>query len=94
MKRFLVAVAIFTIVIYLLRRLAGTAGPSAGRPRRRRARGSGATAMVRDRVCNTFLPRESALQLTRAGETHWFCSDRCRDRFAASLSDSGARRVS
>jgi YHS domain-containing protein len=93
-KRLLVAMVIFTVVIYLLRRLAGTAGSSARKPRRRRDRPSGATTMVRDRVCNTFLPRDRALQITRAGEIHYFCSDTCRDRFTATLSDGGARRVS
>ena len=39
--------------------------------------------MVRDRVCNTFLPESSALASTIAGETHYFCSERCRRQFLA-----------
>jgi len=38
-------------------------------------------SMVRDRVCNTFLPRSRALRLSAGGEEHFFCSERCRDRF-------------
>ncbi len=37
--------------------------------------------MVRDRVCNTFLPRSSALVERVGGETHYFCSERCRTQF-------------
>jgi YHS domain-containing protein len=37
--------------------------------------------MVRDRQCNTFLPRESAVSVRVGGEEHFFCSERCRDAF-------------
>jgi YHS domain-containing protein len=39
--------------------------------------------MVRDRVCNTFLPEEKALRVEEDGEEHFFCSEACRDRFRA-----------
>jgi len=37
--------------------------------------------MVRDRVCNTFLPRARALETRVGDETHFFCSELCRSRF-------------
>jgi hypothetical protein len=37
-------------------------------------------ALVRDRVCNTFLPRERALTALVAGREEHFCSTACRDR--------------
>ncbi len=37
--------------------------------------------MVRDRVCNTFLPRSKALDLTVDGQTLFFCSEACRRSF-------------
>jgi len=40
--------------------------------------------MVRDRVCNTFLPRSRALSLHAGGEEHFFCSDACRAKFLES----------
>ena len=43
--------------------------------------------MVRDRVCNTFLPRSGAIQLRVGQETLYFCSESCRRRF---LDDSRA----
>ena len=39
-----------------------------------------ATEMVRDRVCNTFLPRERALRAVVDGHEEHFCSAACRDR--------------
>lgn len=43
-------------------------------------------SMVRDRVCNTFLPRSRALEARVGDETHFFCSEACRSRF---LQESG-----
>ena len=59
---------------------------------RRPAAGSGQITgrMVRDRVCQTFLPEERALHLTRGGETHYFCSPACRERF---LMEKGGRQT-
>ena len=37
--------------------------------------------MVRDRVCNTFLPVGRAIVVEHEGAPHYFCSDRCRSSF-------------
>ena len=37
--------------------------------------------MVRDRVCNTFLPKSRALMLSVGTEEHFFCSEKCRQEF-------------
>lgn len=39
-----------------------------------------ATDMVRDRVCDTFLPRSRALVAMVNGREQHFCSPECRDR--------------
>jgi hypothetical protein len=36
--------------------------------------------MVRDRVCNTFLPRSQAIREVMSGQERYFCSIACRDR--------------
>ena len=41
---------------------------------------AGGRDMVRDRICNTFLPRERALTALVAGHEEHFCSASCRDR--------------
>jgi hypothetical protein len=39
--------------------------------------------LVRDRVCNTFVPREKALEARVEGRIEHFCSPACRDRALA-----------
>jgi hypothetical protein len=39
--------------------------------------------LVRDRVCNTFLPRDRALTARIGGREEHFCSPACRDRAVA-----------
>jgi YHS domain-containing protein len=40
-------------------------------------------ATVRDRICNTFVPRDKAVKAVIAGREEYFCSAACRDRAAA-----------
>jgi len=82
-KRLFLALLLFTGAILILRRLAGAlSAPSPARPKE--TTGHGATELVRDRVCNTHVPKDRALQVTSSGETRWFCSEECRGRFLAS----------
>jgi len=43
-------------------------------------RDAAARDLVRDRVCNTFVPRERALRALVEGREEFFCSPACRDR--------------
>jgi YHS domain-containing protein len=43
---------------------------------------------VRDRVCNTFVPRASALRAQLGGHEEYFCSAACRDKALALLKAS------
>ena len=83
MRRFLLlffaVLALFWGIGRLLKRLRGPA-PASGASQHD-AVPSG--PMVRDRVCNTFLPRAKALRLESGAEEHFFCSEACRDRFLA-----------
>ena len=82
----LTAVVRFLVVLFLvrlgLRMLAAHRAPQPA--------GGRAEDLVRDRVCNTFLPRERALPGRIGGRAEHFCSAECRDR--ATL-DSAARAV-
>jgi uncharacterized protein len=75
----LVTLAVLAAIGWWFFRLLGGASRSEKlrRPRARVSDGS----MVRDRVCNTFLPRSHALEVRVGGETHFFCSEACRSRF-------------
>jgi uncharacterized protein len=44
--------------------------------------------MVKDEICNMYLPREEAIREIREGREHYFCSDECRRKFIESLKKS------
>lgn len=37
--------------------------------------------MVRDRICNTYLPKTRALTASVDSREHYFCSEKCRREF-------------
>jgi len=39
--------------------------------------------LVKDPICGTYVVKERALTAAADGTTHFFCSDRCRDQWAA-----------
>lgn len=73
----LLALVTWMLVNRLLRRASRRGAAPASSPLPPRFEG----AMVRDRVCETFVPRARALRLTRDGTEHFFCSEGCRSRF-------------
>ena len=73
----LVAVVRFLLVLFLVR--LGLRMVAAARAPRPEA-GRGSQDLVRDRVCNTFVPRERALVGVMDGRTEHFCSAECRER--------------
>jgi YHS domain-containing protein len=37
--------------------------------------------MVKDQICNTYLPQEDAIQELNEGKEYFFCSKECRQKF-------------
>ena len=84
------------IVLLLLLRLAlrfvlgllqGLATPAGGTASSRGSSGGPAKIageLVRDPVCSTYIPRDSAIAVRVAGETRYYCSTTCRDKDAES----------
>jgi hypothetical protein len=68
-------VVVLLIVRFVLRFLAAVVQGYQGAPRR-----EAATEMVRDRVCDTFVPRARALMVIVDGREQYFCSPACRER--------------
>jgi YHS domain-containing protein len=66
---------------WLVRRIAGNLAVADSGNRRVVPRFEG--AMVRDRICQTFLPKSRALTVRQGDEEHYFCSDACRAAFLA-----------
>lgn len=82
LQRLLGALALLGLGWLLSRMIFGSRRrPAARRPRAERLSSQG--SMVRDRVCNTFLPRSQAIAARVGGEEQFFCSEACRDRFLA-----------
>lgn len=74
----LVFYLLIAYLVYLIIRF--IAGPvRRSRPQRPPRRLSG--TMVKDEVCNTYLPREDAIRESIDGMDHFFCSSECRDKF-------------
>jgi YHS domain-containing protein len=64
----------------------GTQGPPPGQPRTggtQDAMLQSAGELRKDPVCGTFVPVSTSLKRVVNGETVYFCSADCRDRFAA-----------
>jgi len=74
--RFVVALFLVRVAVrFVAGVLQGLREPPSAAPR--------GVEMVRDRVCNTFLPRERAVTATVGGREMHFCSAACRDRALA-----------
>jgi len=71
--------AIWLLLIVRLVSRAFSSGSSSPRPSREPFR-PGAAELVRDRVCNTFVPKDKALFAAVSGRNEAFCSVQCRDR--------------
>jgi len=80
----LVWLLIVRAVLRTVARLFGAGGP-------RRAPGAPprplrpAEDLVRDRVCNTYVPRSRAIVATIDGHDQYFCSTGCRERARAAV---------
>jgi len=37
--------------------------------------------MVKDEICNTYILEEEALKISHNGQTYYFCSEECRNKF-------------
>jgi YHS domain-containing protein len=77
---FLLVIFLLRFVMRLVRGVADGLGAGSARPG---PRGGGAppVKMVADPVCGTYVVPGKALQVSRSGETHYFCSAACRDKW-------------
>ena len=76
----LLEVAGVLLLIRLGVRVLAQAFATATRPVARPTTQVPAREMVRDRVCNTYVPRDRALVERLQGREEFFCSAACRDR--------------
>ena len=88
---FLATLLLIRLVLrFLLGLLQGLTEPSgaraAGGPGAARRGEVSSVALVRDPVCNTYIPRDGAVTALVGRETRYYCSDACRAQ------DAEARR--
>jgi YHS domain-containing protein len=91
--RFILYVVVGVIILSLLRSVldaigkafanvtsaqSSQSGPSPGAPR-----GHAPETLKKDPVCGTFVSAATSVQKTKGGETYYFCSAACRDKFLA-----------
>ena len=86
--RLILYVVVGVVILTLLRSVleavgkAFASGSSAPSPAPSGApRGQAPQALKKDPVCGTFVSVATALQKTKGGETYYFCSAACRDKF-------------
>ena len=74
----LILYALLAYIIYQLLRFFRTLGRATKTPRRVKRVSS---MMVKDEMCNTYLPKEEALKEVIQGKEHFFCSEECQKKF-------------
>jgi hypothetical protein len=80
--RFLVALLLVRLGLRALSAWLGPRAPGQGQPV------PPPEDLVRDRICNTFLPRSRALRAVVGGHEEHFCSTACRDRALLGVSQA------
>jgi len=77
------------LVVRLLSRVLGAFFRQPGAPQGQRpaaARRVSGGELVKDRICNTHVPRDRAVTARIAGHDEYFCSTACRDQALATWS--------
>lgn len=96
----MIRVIFYSILAFLLVRalsrfwngvIAGVNGPQPPRGSHVPQRG---VQMARDPICGTFVVPQRSIVLAQGGETLYFCSTTCRDRYLAHGSSGGRRAES
>jgi YHS domain-containing protein len=73
--------ALLAYIVYTFIRAFQKLGQKSHSPRQSK-RNTG--LMVKDEVCNTYLPQEDAIKEIKEGKKYFFCSKECRQKFLES----------
>jgi YHS domain-containing protein len=79
--RVLLLAILFLVIAQMFWRLVEGIVAGAGGETKRRRSVTRAMKLVRDPVCGTYIAPKQELSLTAGGETHYFCSEKCRRGF-------------
>lgn len=73
--------ALLAYIVYKFIRLYQKLSQKGPSPRRAKQHSG---LMVKDEMCNTYLPREDAIKEIKEGKEFFFCSKECRQKFLES----------
>lgn len=73
-------------LIYALYKVLWKGEPLFGKRKKGKHPQAALEEMKKDPVCGTYLPEKQALKLTEGGETHYFCSEECKQKFSEKTS--------
>jgi hypothetical protein len=79
--RFLIALFFLRLIVHTVADLLRSRGP------RKKPRAADAE-LVRDRICNTYVPRAAAVVARVGGREESFCSPACRDRALSEMAQA------
>jgi YHS domain len=83
--RLILYLVVGVIILTLLRSVVEAVGKSfaggGGQSSAADPRSQASQSLKKDPVCGTFVSAATALQKTKGGETYYFCSAACRDKF-------------
>jgi hypothetical protein len=83
--RLILYLVVGVIILTLLRSVVEAVGKSfaggGGQSSPAESRSQAPQSLKKDPVCGTFVSAATALQKTKGGETYYFCSAACRDKF-------------
>ena len=88
--RFLIVLGLLILLYYLVK---GWISPSKSR-RMERSGGGGEleSEMVKDPICKTYIPKDSAIRTHIDGRDYYFCSRQCMKRFKREMRENPAER--
>lgn len=81
MRAVLIGILLLLIARAFWRLMDGVIDAFGGTGRTRRRQDAEPMKLVKDPVCGTHVTPGSAFTLAAGGQTHYFCSEACRDRF-------------
>jgi len=82
--RLILLAAIFYL-IYQVVKFFQAIGEAASKPDNPGPKSEKRKIMVKDEVCNTYIPEDEAIKENHQGKTFYFCSEECRNKFRHAL---------
>jgi uncharacterized protein len=84
LMRIIFYAVLFWLILKAVNFIASLGQPKKRPPQQKHLSGT----MVKDEICNTYIPKEEAIREVKGGQEHFFCSRECRSKFLDSRKKS------